>query len=182
MAGLKGETSMNERMKGRSPALIVAVLALVAAVAGTAVAEEATTSAKPVTKTKAKKIAKKEVDKKFPIGVGDIDAGVLQPRAFGQVNNNGTVIAANSEGITSPNVTMSDGNTLYCFRGLPFTPKVLLANVVWTSSANIDVRTATIPPDIPSSCPADTQASARTTDSATGSAALAARIQFALFD
>jgi len=49
-----------------SPALFVAVIALVAALAGTAVAEQATTSAKPVTKKKVKKISKKEINKAAP--------------------------------------------------------------------------------------------------------------------
>jgi hypothetical protein len=48
-----------------SPALVVAVFALVAALAGTAVAEQATTS---VSKKKTKKIAKKQVNKVLPIG------------------------------------------------------------------------------------------------------------------
>jgi len=46
-----------------SPAMLVAVMALVAALAGTAVAEEASTSAKPVTKSKVKTIADKRIDK-----------------------------------------------------------------------------------------------------------------------
>ena len=51
---------------GPSPAMVVAILALVAALAGTAVAEEATTSAKkPVTKKKVKKIATKQADKEI---------------------------------------------------------------------------------------------------------------------
>jgi hypothetical protein len=51
-----------------SPAIIIAVLALVAAVAGTAVAADpvATTSAKKVTKKKVKKIANKQIDQRAP--------------------------------------------------------------------------------------------------------------------
>jgi len=49
-----------------SPALVVAIVALVAAVAGTAIAQEATTSAKPVTKKKVKKIARKQINKLAP--------------------------------------------------------------------------------------------------------------------
>jgi len=69
-----------------SPAIVVAVLALVAAFAGTAVAEEATTSAKPVTKKKAKKIANKEIDKRFPIGGDDFFLNVVQDHNFGLVD------------------------------------------------------------------------------------------------
>jgi hypothetical protein len=71
-----------------SPALVVAVVALVAAMAGTAVAASplVTSSAKPVTKKKVKKIAKKVAKKqakkavnafeaeKFPIGASDLAA------------------------------------------------------------------------------------------------------------
>ena len=52
-----------------SPALIVAILALVAAVAGTAVAEQATTS--KVTTKKVKKISKKQATKYFNANIGD---------------------------------------------------------------------------------------------------------------
>ena len=59
---------MRRTMRARpSPAIVVAILALVAALAGTAVAEQATTSKqKPVTKKKVKKIAKKQVNKLAP--------------------------------------------------------------------------------------------------------------------
>ena len=58
-----------------SPALFVAVIALVAALAGTAVAEQATTSAKPVTKKKAKKISIKQINKAAPtLSVGSAAA------------------------------------------------------------------------------------------------------------
>jgi hypothetical protein len=71
-----------------SPALVVAVVALVAALAGTAVAADplVTSSAEPVTKQKvkriAKKIAKRQARKKvnafeaakFPIGASDLAA------------------------------------------------------------------------------------------------------------
>jgi hypothetical protein len=62
LRGLKGRT----RASRPSPAIVVAIVALVAALAGTAVAEGATTSAKPVTKKKAKKIARKQINKLAP--------------------------------------------------------------------------------------------------------------------
>jgi hypothetical protein len=73
-----------------SPAIIVAVVALVAALAGTAVAEEATTSADEVTKQKVKKIAKtqakKLVEGAFPIT--GVDFGVVNTRTqTGTVNS-----------------------------------------------------------------------------------------------
>ena len=60
-----------------SPALVVAVMALVAALAGTAVAQEAGTSAKPVTKKKVKKIADKRISKAAP-GLAVASAGALE--------------------------------------------------------------------------------------------------------
>jgi hypothetical protein len=61
------KTEMERTAASRpSPAIIVAVLALVAALAGTAVAERATTSAKPVTKKKAKKITRKQINRLAP--------------------------------------------------------------------------------------------------------------------
>jgi hypothetical protein len=80
-----------------SPAIVVAILALVAAVAGTAVAEQATTSA--VTKKKVKKIANKQINKRFPIGAGDIADGAVtrenqsadQRTLWAAVQSNGTV-------------------------------------------------------------------------------------------
>ena len=56
-----------------SPALVVAILALVAALGGTAVAEVATTSKlDKKEKKKVKKVAKKQINKRFPIESGDI--------------------------------------------------------------------------------------------------------------
>jgi hypothetical protein len=59
-----------------SPALIVAVVALVAAVAGTAIAGPgASTSA--ISKSKVKKIANKQINKRLPLGTGDIANGAV---------------------------------------------------------------------------------------------------------
>ena len=56
-----------------SPALIVAILALVASVTGAAVA--APVSNKGVSKSKAKKIANKEIDKRLPLTTNDLSDG-----------------------------------------------------------------------------------------------------------
>ena len=84
---------MSEIKRGRpSPAILVAIVALVAALAGTAVAEEATTSAKPVTKKKVKKIARKQankqIDKRLPWQTDDIADGAVSSAklADGAVN------------------------------------------------------------------------------------------------
>ena len=69
-----------KRIKQRrpSPAIVVAVLALVAALAGTAVAgPDATISAKKVTKKKVKKISNKQIDKRLPWTGDEIDESTL---------------------------------------------------------------------------------------------------------
>lgn len=65
------------RPSGPSPALVVAVVALVAALAGTAVAADTVakrggTVTKQKVKRIAKKVAKKQIKKKFPIGASDL--------------------------------------------------------------------------------------------------------------
>jgi hypothetical protein len=58
-----------------SPAMVVAVVALVAAVAGTAIAGPgASTSA--ISKSKVKKIANKQINKRLPLTGADIDYGI----------------------------------------------------------------------------------------------------------
>jgi hypothetical protein len=103
----------------QSPAIIVAVLALVAAVAGTAVAGPgAVTSA--ITKAKVKKIANKQIDKRLPWKTGDIaDGAVTTPKlANGAVDTaklaDGAVTASKFGPVierteNSPATTDSDG-------------------------------------------------------------------------
>jgi hypothetical protein len=57
---------MGRRTSTASPSIVVAGLALVAALAGTALAGEATTSAKPVTKKQVQKIATKQINELAP--------------------------------------------------------------------------------------------------------------------
>jgi len=108
-----------------SPALAVAVLALVAALAGTAIADPGATTA--ISKKKTKKIAKKEVQKQFPIETSQIadeavtnnkvEAGSLEADrlsdtaqielrgalAYAQINHIGTpsLVAERTSGITA---------------------------------------------------------------------------------
>ena len=76
-----------------SPAIIVAVVALVAALAGTAIAGPgAGTSA--LTKAKVKKIAGKEVAKAFPVGTGGIaDLAVTTGKLADDAVSNGKIAA-----------------------------------------------------------------------------------------
>jgi len=127
-----------------SPAMVVAVIALTGAFAGTAIAgPDAITSA--VTKSKVKQIAKKQgkkqankqIRKKAP-GLSVANAVNAQnatnatnatnaataananaPSVYAQVTEDGNVDAARSRGINSDNVTQVGGTGAYCFTGIP---------------------------------------------------------------
>ena len=79
-----------------SPALIVAILALVAAVGGTAVAQQATTS--QVTKKKVKKISKKQAKKYFDANIGN--ASVANAETADTATNAGTGRSTFKDGAT----------------------------------------------------------------------------------
>jgi len=128
---------MRERIRRRtsSPALIVAVAALVVALGGAAMAQP---SAKKVTTKKVKKIANKEIDKRAPgLSVANADKlGGQAASAFAPsntlrtalVNTNGTVDAAHSDGVTSANVTAKGSPAaVYCFDGLSPAPRTAVA-------------------------------------------------------
>lgn len=132
-----------------SPAILVAVLALVAAVAGTAVASDpvATTA---VTKKKVKKIAKKQAKKYFNANIGGASvahadsadnatsaetANSANPIAFARVRTNGTVDASRSKNVTSSNVTLESA-AAYCFRGLDFAFRGAVVTPDFAAGAN----------------------------------------------
>ena len=105
-----------------SPAIVIAILALVAGVTGAAVASP---SAKKVTTKKVKKIADKEIDKKAPglsvAHAATADSATIgqSPVAYAHVNADGSVDTANSRGVASSNVTNDPITTgSYCIRGL----------------------------------------------------------------
>ena len=87
-------TTSTRRRRLPSPALVVAIIALVAALAGTAVAEEASISAKPVTKKKVKKIANTQIDKRFPIGTDQIADGAVNSSKVEDGSLNAADVAA----------------------------------------------------------------------------------------
>jgi hypothetical protein len=66
-----------------SPALIISVIALVAAVAGTAVAADPVANTSAITKKKVKKIAKKQANKAVDalLPVGALEFGTIQERS-----------------------------------------------------------------------------------------------------
>lgn len=120
-----------------SPVFIVAVLALVAAFAGTAIAGPDAISNK-VTKSKVKTIAKKQINKAAPglsvaeakkaenaerLG-GDPASAFLKSTGvrFVKTNSDGTIDAALSKGVTQGNVSRESTGT-YCIDGLDPAPR-----------------------------------------------------------
>jgi hypothetical protein len=142
-----------------SPAIVIAVLALVAAVAGTAVAggPGATTS---VSKKKTKQIAKKQVNKLAPgianqeiterapgLSVAHADiADTAQTAGFARVATDGSF--GSSKGVAGVSHPF---NGVYCF-DLTFTPEAVVA-----SGAFPDVRVPLTSAPAQASCPAGFQ-------------------------
>jgi hypothetical protein len=98
---------MNQPRKWRpSPAIVVAMVALVAALAGVAVAAGPMVTKRSVSKSEVRRIANAQIRKRFP--------------AFALVKKNGDVIASRSFGITNANVNKGLAPPYYCFSGLKF--------------------------------------------------------------
>jgi hypothetical protein len=126
--------------------MVVAVMALVAALAGTAVAgPDASTSA--LNKKKAKKIAKKQINKLAPgLSVANAENLDGQPASaflsnsgvrFAKINADGTV-SANAKGIAQANVT-KEGAGFYCLAGLNPAPNGVQVSA--DTGASINIRT-----------------------------------------
>jgi hypothetical protein len=109
-----------------SQALVVALIALVFAVAGTAVAGPSSFE-RALTKAKVKTIARKQAHK----------AVAARAPIFAQVDQNGVVKAANSSGITQANVAAGSVGGYYCFSGLPFSPRGGSATLDWATSGDM---------------------------------------------
>jgi hypothetical protein len=146
------------RVDKSSPAMVVAIVALIFAVTGTAVAGVATISVlskkeKKQTKRISKKIAKKQISKAAP-GLSVANAKKLggQPASFyapattlrtALVAANGSVDAAHSDGVTQANVTQPVGG-VYCFNGLSPAPRSVVASVAG-GTAGIQTQTQYAP-------------------------------------
>ena len=128
------------RVDKPSPAMVVAIVALIFAVTGTAVAGVATISSLTKSEKKTvKKIANKQIKKKGP-GLSVANAKKLggQPASFyapastlahALVAANGSVDTAHSHnGVTQANVTQPVGG-IYCFNGLSPAPRSVVASV-----------------------------------------------------
>jgi hypothetical protein len=100
-----------------SPALVLAALALVFAMVGTAVAGPDAISDK-ITKPKVKKIAKKQANKAIAAAAPELAvASADVVGLYAHVGPTGIVTDALSSGITSANISHPDDG-VYCFSGL----------------------------------------------------------------
>lgn len=115
-----------------SPAIIVAVVALVAALAGTAVAGSGAETSK-VTRAKVKKIANKQINKRLPWKTADIaDDAVTTPKLA-----NGAVVAPKLGTIHTRSITINVPTTEYreatatCQSG----EKVLSGGAKWNNTS-----------------------------------------------
>jgi hypothetical protein len=125
-----------------SPAIVVAVLALVAAVAGTAVAANPSATSSAINKKKVKKIAKKQVNKLAPsLAVAEADeaeeARNLRGLAYAKINADGTV-GEELKGISQANVT-TDGPGDYCIDGLDPAPRGISATLDRSAAFNAQI-------------------------------------------
>lgn len=161
MTSREWKESQVSRIKGRRPSagLVVAVVALIAALAGTAVGGVAVTSLNKEDKTQVKKIAKKQARKQIkklaaaPFAYAKIDGGT------------GDVDAAfPSRRINSSQVSKAGGG-VYCLN-LSFTPTTATA----IPTGGDDAAMIGLAPQI-GSCPANTDLLVRTWDFGAGALA-----------
>jgi hypothetical protein len=143
---------MKRVIRRPSPAMVVAIVALIAALGGTAV------GAAFVSKKQAKKIAKNQVNKLAP-GLSVASAKTAdtasnladqsqQIRAWASISAGGSVLA--SKNVSS---VVQDGDGRYCF-DLPFTPNAAVATLDG-AEANLNHTILTATDSAP--CPASHQ-------------------------
>jgi archaellin len=140
---------MRRMIRRPSPAMIVAVVALIAALGGTAI------GASFITKKKAKNVANNQITKRAP-GLSVASAKTAdnladqsqQIRAWARVNAGGGIVA--SKNVTS---VVQDGDGRYCF-DLPFTPNAAVATLDG-AAANLNHTILTATDSAP--CPAGNQ-------------------------
>jgi hypothetical protein len=142
----------------QAPAIVIAIVALVAAVGGVAIANpSAFTSGGPITKKKVKKISTNVVNSLAP-GLSVKSAGTAgtanQLSMFAQVSSGGSFVGSHP-GIGSVTRVGADGP--YCFSGLARTPVGGQATVDW-NDAGTDFAQFGVGEDIGHTCPAGTQA------------------------
>ncbi|MGA8804901.1 MAG: hypothetical protein WB462_13330 [Solirubrobacterales bacterium] len=131
------------RKKRPSAPMVLSIIAVVFALAGTGVASVATISAlSKKEKKQTRNIADNEITKKAPgLSVSNADNVGGLPLRTAAVNANGTVDAGRSVGVTSANVTAKGiPAAIYCFNGLNPAPRSVVASV---DGGQADVQTQT---------------------------------------
>jgi hypothetical protein len=101
------------------------------------------------------------------VGPGDLSATALAPRAYALVVADGDVDEERSRGIADANVSIE--NDRYCFNNLQFTPKHVQATLQWLGATGDVVIQATInPPSDTLACTGAEDASVRMQDASSG--------------
>lgn len=157
---------MKRLMRLPSPALIVACVALIAALAGSA---EALRGKNVIDKNDIGKndvrsgdINASVVDssdiKNAIIKDEDLNAATLVPRAYALVTGDNAVTEANSRVVIDSNINVE--NDTFCITGLPFTPTHVEATVNNVgSSPDVIIQASLSPPNDASNCTGAEQAS-----------------------
>jgi len=149
-----------------SPAMIVAVLAVLAALAGTALAADPDATSSAVSRKSIKKIARKQankaIDKRAPFAYALIEA------------QGGVAASPPPKNLTSANVTAPTTGAR-CFQ-LPFAPGTASGNSLADVADDTIISMDLVSPFI--GCPADAEAEVRTVDAQTGLENEAFYIQF----
>jgi hypothetical protein len=98
---------------------------------------------------------------------GDLSASALAPRAYALVVADGNVDEGRSRGITDANVSLE--NDRYCFNNLGFTPKHVQATVQWIdATGDVVIQAAVNPPSNAGLCTGAEDASVRMQDASSG--------------
>jgi hypothetical protein len=146
------------RLKTPSPALVISVIALVMAMAGTGYAafKVGTKNIKNGAVTTKKLHNGAVTTKKIKNGAvtaATLDLGGASPAAFARISSTGVLDVANSKNVGS--VTPSGTAGIWCISGVPFTPRGGQATVDYKASGNQFAQFAT---GTTGGCPAGTQA------------------------
>jgi hypothetical protein len=134
--------------KRPSPALIVAVLALVAALAGTAVAADPIATDSAVTKKKVKKIAKKQAKKYFNANIGD--ASVAHADTADTAGTGRSTFKDGATQIPAPSTTavlnldVPAGSYLFVAKGVLAKAGLTLVSCTTTAGADSDTSSSHI--------------------------------------
>lgn len=143
---------MQKRLRRPSPALIISVIALIAALAGSAYAVKRIGANQLKRNAVTTKKIKNGAVTNPKIANGAVTDGKIAATAKGKavayatVNANGTVDAAKSRGITDSMITKPSGATgvVFCFHGLPSGADTIQATGIWDGATEFEGPTVVI--------------------------------------